>query len=73
MAGVRRGCGWPVGVAGMGADGPVGEHELWRRCAGAVREVNVTESKFGVGERGPGSVEFIEGRGKRRGRPASCH
>jgi hypothetical protein len=49
----------------MSAYGPVGEHQLWRR-----REESVTESKLGAGERGPGSAEFIEGRGKRRGRPA---
>jgi hypothetical protein len=30
----------------------------------------VIESKLGAGERGPGSAEFIEGRGKRRGRAA---
>jgi hypothetical protein len=53
----------------MGADGPVGEHELWRWRAGAVTEESVTESKLGAGERGLGSAEFIEGRGKRRGRP----
>jgi hypothetical protein len=80
-AGTRwRACGAAAGGrSGFGRGGRDGcRRSGWRAralatvCGRRERE-SVIESKLGAEERSPGSVEFIEGRGKRRGRPTSCH